>query len=449
MLDFLRYNLPYLLVLLPAIAAVAALVSRRPTAALAVTLAAAALHAATTVLAMVLLAGEGQAESVCEWVRLWPGRGVAFHIDMPRATALLAPALAAPTIAFLTHRKNELTPARTAIGLLMHAGVVGAILSADLLLLCMFVEWTWLMAVILVAVARGPGPASRLMLPCLLVTTALLAVVLWLGWLHNEATGVVSFAYDDLLHTDEYLLGRPPATMDIFETAIIARLAGWVVVYVAGLAGMLAAMRRALRAETLKAAAKALAVAQAGLVVLTAAPAVLPEHQAADGWVSPHHVSVAYLAIGAALGWLGLMVCAAYIGRSGRRLAEPQDIRGLARKYPGMTFAAGVCLISLAGMPISAGFIWRLMALASSAGTGALLVMLLLLPPMVALAATYLSMLLAAAFIGKPAPQEHISLPGARGAVWRVLIAAIAAILVLLGILPQLLMEPLRAALGG
>ncbi|MFW6066077.1 MAG: proton-conducting transporter membrane subunit, partial [Planctomycetota bacterium] len=129
------------------------------------------------------------------------------------------------------------------------------------------------------------------------------------------------------------------------------------------------------------------------------------------------------------------------------RLAEPQDIRGLARKYPDVAFAAGICLVSLAGLPITGGFFARVMLLTSAAGTGALLAMLLLIPPMIVLSATYLSMLLAIAFTGRPAPHEHVVLPGVRGALRRAGITAIVTAIVILGVLPHLPAEPLRVLL--
>lgn len=441
--DWLSDNLPQLLLLFPAVSAVVVALSGRPGLATALTALVGVVLAALAATA-ILAAGGTELIFISDWARTGLGVDFALRLGPARAVAVLLLAGGASAVAIAAHRRGALTPARAAVWLLTLSAVVGAVISADLLLLCVFVEAAWLTALVLTAAGKGPASAVRLMLPCLIACTALLAGVVWLVWLHCEATGVLSFAHADLPHTDEYLVGRAAATMDIFDTAEPVRLLGWVLVYLAGLAGVLAAMRRALQAETLRAAAVALAAAHAAMLALSAAPAILPTDPAAIGWADSHISAVAFAAVVIALGWLGLLACAAYLRRCGHRLAEPQDIRGLARKYPDVAFAAGICLISLAGLPITGGFFARVMLLTSAAGTGALLAMLLLLPPMIVLSATYLSMLMAIAFTGRPAPHEHVVLPGVRGALWRAGITAIVTAVVILGVLPHLLAEPLR-----
>ncbi|MGC9453637.1 MAG: hypothetical protein ACP5HU_02125 [Phycisphaerae bacterium] len=441
-------NLLQLMLLLPLAAAVVAVLSRTPPVALAVALTAGVLELVLAAMAAMALAVGVELMFISDWVRAGLGLDLALMAGPPRVGAVAALAFTAGAVAMWAYRRGALTPARTALGMLMLSAAAGAVMAADMLLLATFVEAAWLPAVVLVAASRGPASAGRLMLPCLMVTAALTAGVVWLAWLHCEATGVLSFAHGDLLHTDEYLAGKALATMDMFRTTEPLRLAGWAAVYIVGFASLLAAMRRALSAETLSGGAKMLAAAHVAFLVLSAATAALPARDAAVGWSGSHLAALAFAAVTTGLAWLGLLACGAYLVRSGRRMAEPQDIRGLARKYPDVAFAAGICLISLAGLPLTGGFFARVMLLSSAAGTGALLAMLLFVPPMIALSATYLSMVLAIAFTGRPAPHEHISLPGLRGALWRAGIAAVVTALVILGILPHLLAEPLRMLTG-
>ncbi|MFP3937325.1 MAG: hypothetical protein ACLFVW_03210 [Phycisphaerae bacterium] len=447
MLTWLIDNLPQLILLLPLAGAFAALFCRVPAAAMTAALVAGVLEIVLAGLAAVVLASGTELVFISDWVRTGLGVDFALKLGPARVGIVAALACAAVGLALWIHRRGELTSARTSLGLLMLPAAAGAVMAADMLLLIVFVESVWLLAVLLLAAARGPAHASRLMLPCLLATSAMTAGVVYLAWLHCEATGVLSFAHADLLYFDEYLAGKRLASMDIFATVAPLRLAGWAAVYIAGLAALLAAMRRALRAETLADAAKMLAIAHVAFLVLSAAPAILPTDAAAIGWSDSHTSALAFAAVVSALGWLGLLACAAYLHRCGHRLAEPQDIRGLARKYPDVAFAAGICLVSLAGLPITGGFFARVMLLTSAAGTGALLAMLLLIPPMIVLSATYLSMLLAIAFTGRPAPHEHVVLPGVRGALWRAGITAIVTAIVILGVLPHLPAEPLRVLL--
>ena len=142
----------------------------------------------------------------------------------------------------------------------------------------------------------------------------------------------------------------------------------------------------------------------------------------------------------------GIVLSILYIRRTGRRITKVADLAGLHQTHPGPAFAITVCLLSFAAAPLTAGFFGKVMLIGSAlvAGWYAVAVAMLFAGFLLAAGCLRLLSALYADMYGKtPAPAEPM--PGIRGQLWRLAITILVAGTIILGALPQLLMEPLLA----
>jgi len=127
--------------------------------------------------------------------------------------------------------------------------------------------------------------------------------------------------------------------------------------------------------------------------------------------------------------------------------SQLQDFDGLHKTAPGLALCLLVFLISLAGIPPLAGFFGKFYMFSetlAASGKGANPSMLWLVVLAIALNAVslyYYLIVLKHVFVAKPAEEERVKAPACGP-----LIAALALSVLLLGLFPNVLLEPLRAA---
>ena len=117
-----------------------------------------------------------------------------------------------------------------------------------------------------------------------------------------------------------------------------------------------------------------------------------------------------------------------------RPVAGREDLAGIGRRHPGAALAFSFFLLSLAGVPPTAGFFGKLYLVRASVGAGMnLLAILLLLNSVVA--AYYYLRVMVYMYMREPAPGAPIAVPMRSGYVAAALIIS-AALVVLLGVWP-------------
>jgi formate hydrogenlyase subunit 3/multisubunit Na+/H+ antiporter MnhD subunit len=151
----------------------------------------------------------------------------------------------------------------------------------------------------------------------------------------------------------------------------------------------------------------------------------------------------AFCGVAVVLGALTAILSLAYLRRSGRPAGAVADLAGLHRTHPGAAGALGAAVLCLCGAPLTAGFFARVFALTMALVGGwfpAAVVAAVGSALMTAAALRLLAaMLLAPAEAAGPAPP----LAGAAGQLMRTAITAAVVVVMLLGLLPQLVVEPL------
>jgi NADH-quinone oxidoreductase subunit N len=133
-------------------------------------------------------------------------------------------------------------------------------------------------------------------------------------------------------------------------------------------------------------------------------------------------------------------------GSRGREAVSYEDLAGIAKRHPAAALALSFFLLSLAGMPPTAGFFAKLYVVRASVGAGLnLLAIVLLLNSVVA--AYYYLRVMVYMYMREPAPGAPIAVPMRSGHVNGAVIIA-AALVVLIGVWPSASLEfALQAAL--
>jgi NADH-quinone oxidoreductase subunit N len=121
-------------------------------------------------------------------------------------------------------------------------------------------------------------------------------------------------------------------------------------------------------------------------------------------------------------------------GSRGREAVSYEDLAGIAKRHPAAALALSFFLLSLAGMPPTAGFFAKLYVVRASVGAGLnLLAIVLLLNSVVA--AYYYLRVMVYMYMREPAPGAPIAIPMRSGYVVAALLIAAAGV-VLLGLWP-------------
>ena len=134
-----------------------------------------------------------------------------------------------------------------------------------------------------------------------------------------------------------------------------------------------------------------------------------------------------------------------YLSHAGFDCEKLDDLRGLNRRSPWTAFLMLLTMLSLAGIPPTAGFYAKLAVISAAVGAGQL---------WLAVAAVLLSLVGAYYYLRVvklmyfDEPTEASALPIQSGVAMRVLLSANALGLLLIGLLPQMLMSLCYAAIA-
>jgi NADH-quinone oxidoreductase subunit N len=131
-------------------------------------------------------------------------------------------------------------------------------------------------------------------------------------------------------------------------------------------------------------------------------------------------------------------------GTGGESDVQVDDLAGLATQRPWLAFALSVCMLSLLGFPLTAGFIgkWYILVAAMSVGQGWLAALLVLTS--VVSAGYYLPVVMAMYMKPAPSPESHAAVGLDR--FGRTALAAAVAGLLLFGLLPGRLLDLARTS---
>lgn len=115
-----------------------------------------------------------------------------------------------------------------------------------------------------------------------------------------------------------------------------------------------------------------------------------------------------------------------------------EGFNGLARKQPLVAFVLTVCFLSLAGIPLTAGFFAKYFVLAAAVKTGTYLWLVIFAVVMAAVSVYYYFRVIQAMYFKEGEAQElEISTS------FKALLAVVAAVIILLGVYPSLLLDAL------
>lgn len=109
---------------------------------------------------------------------------------------------------------------------------------------------------------------------------------------------------------------------------------------------------------------------------------------------------------------------------------------GFAKKEPLLAFVLSVCILSLAGIPLTAGFFAKYLVLAAAVKTGTYLWLVIFAVLMAAISVYYYFRLIQAMYFKEGEGQEIETTP-----VFRTAMITIAALIILLGVLPTVLLN--------
>ena len=426
-----------------------------------VAVAVACLELLLAVLALWRVAAGADLYRASDWVRT--GLGLDLALDGSVAAAGVCVGLAVLTLLWLAAAARKGPGAVTAscvCALVLEAALIGVLLSEDLLLLLLCTEIAWLAGFFLLAAGsddRAVDGGRRFAGLNLLGGMMMLVGVLGLGCVHFAQTGFLSFAFHDVLElaltgrlgllltcgvmlgllvrslgplTDWAARRRVPVSARLSKALLIAATilpAGFALWRVADRSGLLAG------GEDAEMLHRPLAVV---ITTETSAATYL-----ANPWAGPIFAAVAL-----GLAAVGLLLCAGYLRRSGRPVRRAADLTGLYRTHPGATAAMTVCLLALLGAPGTAGFFARVLVVGPVIWNGVLTPAALLWAVTIVAAVMSLRPLAAAcSFAPDAAPAEPMK--GVAGQLWRVAITIVTVAVLILGVLPHLLLEPIMRAL--
>lgn len=115
-----------------------------------------------------------------------------------------------------------------------------------------------------------------------------------------------------------------------------------------------------------------------------------------------------------------------------------EGFNGLAKKQPLVAFVLTVCFLSLAGIPLTAGFFAKYFVLAAAVKTGTYLWLVIFAVVMAAVSVYYYFRVIQAMYFKEGETQElEISTP------FKALLAVVALVIILLGVYPSLLLDAL------
>jgi NADH-quinone oxidoreductase subunit N len=115
-----------------------------------------------------------------------------------------------------------------------------------------------------------------------------------------------------------------------------------------------------------------------------------------------------------------------------------EGFNGFAKKQPLLAFVLTVCLLSLAGIPLTAGFFAKYYVLAAAVKTGTYLWLVLFAVLMAAISVYYYFRLIQAMYFKEGEGQDIETTPLFNGVM-----ISIAALILLLGVLPNALLDRL------
>jgi NADH-quinone oxidoreductase subunit N len=158
--------------------------------------------------------------------------------------------------------------------------------------------------------------------------------------------------------------------------------------------------------------------------------------------------SVLFYLFGYTVSTMGALGTLIYIGSRGAEAVSYEDLAGLARRHPGAAAAFSFFLLSLAGVPPSAGFFGKLYIFKAAIGSGYYVLAIIGLLNSV-LGAYYYLRVMVYMYMREPAPGAPIATPMKSGMVVAALLLS-AFFVLLLGILPGSSLEMvLQAATHG
>lgn len=158
--------------------------------------------------------------------------------------------------------------------------------------------------------------------------------------------------------------------------------------------------------------------------------------------------SILFYLLSYAVATLGAFACMSWLGRDKKEATSAHEWSGLATKHPGIALGMTVCLLSLMGMPPTAGFFGKLFVFRSafehSSDTLRIVVVIALVNSVVG--AVYYLRLIVSMYFRPPLDRELGHVDG-RGAP--VVLAAAAALSLLIGLGSDAMMQRCRLASAG
>ena len=146
-----------------------------------------------------------------------------------------------------------------------------------------------------------------------------------------------------------------------------------------------------------------------------------------------------------AVATLGSFGVIALLERQGDEAQSLGDLRGLAKAHPGLAAALAICLFSLIGMPLTAGFIGKFYvfsALVTDAAIPHRIGLLVVALINAAIAAYYYLRIIAACYLDEGQLQVNLRSPQIRPQLSGIALAG--ALTIILGIAPSILLDPIK-----
>ncbi len=146
-----------------------------------------------------------------------------------------------------------------------------------------------------------------------------------------------------------------------------------------------------------------------------------------------------------AIATLGAFGILSLIERAGDEAQLLSDLRGLARQHPGLAAGLAICIFSLIGMPLTAGFIGKFYVFTALVGEDAIpqrIVLLVIALINAAVAAYYYLKIIAACYLEDGEWQSAVRETDTRPQHTGIVLASV--LTLVLGLAPALLMKPLQ-----
>lgn len=146
----------------------------------------------------------------------------------------------------------------------------------------------------------------------------------------------------------------------------------------------------------------------------------------------------------ATLGAFGIL---ALIEREGDEAQKLDDLKGLARRHPGLAAGMAICIFSLIGMPLTAGFIGKFYVFSSLVNATAVphrIILLVIALVNAAAAAYYYLSILKACYLDDGEFTAQVRSEGTRPQATGIILASV--LTLLLGVMPAILVNPLNGS---